>query len=56
MYIIIEGLSATASCFLRYISSNLEYLLQNMIYQVTQTLLFNVGAEIVNLLFLYSKH
>ena len=37
MYIIIEGLSVTVSCVVRYTQNNLEYLIQNMIHQVIQT-------------------
>ena len=38
MYILITGFWVTVSCFLRNIKNNLQYLIQNMIYQVIQTL------------------
>ena len=49
MYIVIKRLSVLSTCFLRYIQSNLEYLIQGIIHQIIRT----VGSDILKLLFLY---
>ena len=49
-YIIIGGLSLTASSFLMIYSKNLEYMIQYMIHHVIQTS-FQYRANILNLLF-----
>ena len=37
-HILIAGLLVVCPCFLRYIQTNLEYLIQNMTHQIIQTL------------------